>query len=288
VSNGLGLSVGETNLVVAPAAGAAQTTRSILTVYPDRAPEVGATAGLPTPGGLVLTGFVERVGDTRPLVAADGSAHSGETVLAEALDTLVRSSGNEPPTAIAVPAHWGLQSVSALRGALRGKPTLAGAPLVPDSTAALAGLRSGSELPDHGVVALLDFGGSGTSISLADAGAGDALIGSTVRYPEFSGDAVDQALLNHVIAGLSESGALEAQLAANADDHQARYDLAMVYNAEGKKLQAAEQLVTLMRRDRTWNDDGARKKLLELFEAWGPKDPATTRGRRLLSALLFA
>lgn len=72
------------------------------------------------------------------------------------------------------------------------------------------------------------------------------------------------------------------------DDHQARYDLAIALNAEGKRVEAAEQLVALMKRDRTWNDDGARKKLLELFEAWGAKDPATLKGRRLLSSLLFS
>ena len=72
------------------------------------------------------------------------------------------------------------------------------------------------------------------------------------------------------------------------DDHQARYDLAIALNAEGKRVEAAEQLVTLMKRDRTWNDDGARKKLLEFFEAWGAKDAATLKGRRLLSSLLFS
>ena len=205
VSNGLGLSIGETNLVAASADGSALTTRSILTVYPDRAPELGATTGVIGQGGLVLTGFVDRVGDPRPLVAPDGSAHSGETVLAEALDSLVRSTGGEAPTAIAVPAHWGVQTVGALRTALRGKPALAGAPLVADSTAALAGLRAGSGLPEHGIIALCDFGGSGTTISLADADAADGLIGAAVRCPEFSGDLVDQSLLNHVIAGLSES-----------------------------------------------------------------------------------
>jgi len=204
VSNGLGLSIGETNLVAASAGGSALTTRSILTVYPDRTPELGASTGMSGQGGLVLTGFVDRVGDPRPLVAPDGSAHSGETVLAEALDSLVRSAG-EPPTAIAVPAHWGVQTVGALRTALRGKPALAGAPLVADSTAALAGLRAGSGLPEHGVIALCDFGGGGTTISLADADAADGLIGPAVRCPEFSGDLVDQSLLNHVIAGLSES-----------------------------------------------------------------------------------
>ena len=81
---------------------------------------------------------------------------------------------------------------------------------------------------------------------------------------------------------------LAAQLERNPDDHQARFDLAVKYNAEGKRLEAAEALVALMRRDRSWNEDGARKKLLELFEAWGPKDAATLKGRRLLSALLFS
>ncbi len=87
---------------------------------------------------------------------------------------------------------------------------------------------------------------------------------------------------------LSEADELEAKLAANPDDHQTRFDLAVVRNAEGKRVEAAEALVALMKRDRTWNDDGARKKLLELFEAWGPKDPATIKGRRLLSAVLFS
>ena len=89
-------------------------------------------------------------------------------------------------------------------------------------------------------------------------------------------------------ADLSGTAALEAALASNPDDHQARYDLAVVLNAEGRREAAAEALIALMRRDRSWNDDGARKKLLEFFEAWGPKDPATLRGRRLLSGLLFS
>jgi putative thioredoxin len=89
-------------------------------------------------------------------------------------------------------------------------------------------------------------------------------------------------------ANLSEAAALEVQVAANPDDHQARFELAVALNAEGKRLEAAQALLELMRRDRTWNDDGARKKLLELFEAWGNKDPATLKGRRLLSALLFS
>ena len=89
-------------------------------------------------------------------------------------------------------------------------------------------------------------------------------------------------------ASLSEADSLKARLEADPSDHQARYDLAVVLNAEGKRVEAAEELVALMRRDRAWNEDGARKKLLEFFEAWGPKDPATLKGRRLLSGVLFA
>ncbi|HEV7277909.1 MAG TPA: co-chaperone YbbN [Devosiaceae bacterium] len=89
-------------------------------------------------------------------------------------------------------------------------------------------------------------------------------------------------------AALGSAADLEARLQQDPDDHQARFDLALIRNAEGDRLQAAETLVALMRRSREWEDDGARRKLLELFEAWGPKDPATLRGRRLLSALLFS
>jgi putative thioredoxin len=89
-------------------------------------------------------------------------------------------------------------------------------------------------------------------------------------------------------ADVSETAALEAALAANPDDHQARFDLALALNAENRRVEAAEALVAIFKRDRDWNEDGARKKLLEFFEAWGPKDPATAKGRRLLSAALFS
>ena len=89
-------------------------------------------------------------------------------------------------------------------------------------------------------------------------------------------------------AELSAIAELEQALQRNPDDHQARFDLAIALNAEGKRTEAAEQLVAIIKRDRTWNEEAARKKLLEFFEAWGFKDPATIKGRRLLSALLFS
>jgi putative thioredoxin len=89
-------------------------------------------------------------------------------------------------------------------------------------------------------------------------------------------------------SSVDDVGALEARLADDPTDHQVRFDLAIARNASGDRVGAAEALVYIVKRDREWNEDGARKKLLELFEAWGPKDPATIKGRRLLSAALFS
>lgn len=102
-------------------------------------------------------------------------------------------------------------------------------------------------------------------------------------------DAIANAIkLKDEAAGLSEAGALEAAVDADPDDHQARYDLAIVRNAAGQRLEAAEALIAIIKRDRAWNEDGARKKLIEFFDAWGPKDPATLKGRRMLSTALFS
>jgi len=214
MSDSLGLSIGMTNLVAARMGRPPVMRRSIVTFFEDRAPEVGLPAefsGNPSllQPGTVLAGFVERVGDPVPLVAADGSPHRGEQVLAEALDAMARTVGGGSPIAIAVPAHWSAATVGALRGALRAKPNLAPTgqvpALVPDSVAALAALQTAPGLPPNGVVVLCDFGGSGTSVTLADADANFDTIGETVRYPDFSGDHIDQALLNHVVAGIAEA-----------------------------------------------------------------------------------
>ncbi|WP_165604624.1 Hsp70 family protein, partial [Mycolicibacterium elephantis] len=216
MSDSLGLSIGMTNLVAARIGRPPVMRRSVLTLFNDRPAEVGLPTEYghePNQPGLVLSGFVERVGDPVPLVAADGSAHRGEYVLVEALDAMARTVGGGAPIAIAVPAHWGPGTVGALRGALRSKPSLMpdGQPpaLIPDSVAALASLQAAPGLPGDGIVVLVDLGGSGTSITLANAGSNFDAVGETVRYHEFSGDQLDQALLNHVTASIAES--------ANAD-----------------------------------------------------------------------
>ena len=71
-------------------------------------------------------------------------------------------------------------------------------------------------------------------------------------------------------------------------DHQARFDLAVALNAQGKQKEALDHLIEIVRRDRKWNDDGARKQLVQLFDAWGPTDEATLDGRKRLSSILFA
>jgi Hsp70 protein len=211
MTDSLGLSIGMTNLVAARVGSPPVMRRSVLTLLHDRAPEVGIPSENPNldQPGLVLSGFVDRVGDPVPLVAADGSAHRSEQVLVEALDAMARTVGGGSPVVVAVPAHWGPATVGALRGALRGRPSLApgGVPatLVPDSLAALTALQTAPGLPARGVIALCDFGGSGTSITLADATNEFATIGETVRYPDFSGDQIDQAVLNHIVAGIAEA-----------------------------------------------------------------------------------
>ncbi len=85
-----------------------------------------------------------------------------------------------------------------------------------------------------------------------------------------------------------DPAALEHQLALNPDDHEARMKLAKVRNAEGAREEAAEHLFTIMKKDRSFDDDGARRQLLAFFEAWGPKDPATLAARRRLSSILFS
>jgi putative thioredoxin len=86
----------------------------------------------------------------------------------------------------------------------------------------------------------------------------------------------------------AELASHEARLAADPADHQARYDLATAMNALERREEAAEALLEIIRRNRTWNEEAARLQLLKFFEAWGFDDEATMAARRKLSALLFS
>jgi putative thioredoxin len=83
-------------------------------------------------------------------------------------------------------------------------------------------------------------------------------------------------------------GALQARLAADAADHQARYDLATALNAMDQREEAADALLEIIRRNRTWNEEAARMQLLKFFESWGFDDPVTMASRRKLSTILFS
>jgi putative thioredoxin len=83
-------------------------------------------------------------------------------------------------------------------------------------------------------------------------------------------------------------GELRARLERDANDHQARFDLAGALFASGERENAVDELLDLVRRDRKWNDEGARKQLVKFFEAMGGTDPLTQSARRRLSSILFS
>ncbi len=81
---------------------------------------------------------------------------------------------------------------------------------------------------------------------------------------------------------------LEKKVAANPLDHQARFDLAVALNSKGRRAEAVDNLIEIVKRARQWNEDGARKQLVQFFEAWGPTDEATVNSRKRLSSILFS
>ena len=81
---------------------------------------------------------------------------------------------------------------------------------------------------------------------------------------------------------------LEQKVAANPLDPQTRFDLAVALNSKGRRAEAVDNLIEIVRRNRKWNDDGARKQLVQFFDAWGPTDEATVNGRKRLSSVLFS
>lgn len=97
-----------------------------------------------------------------------------------------------------------------------------------------------------------------------------------------------QITLKEETAKLGDPLTLAKRIQENPKDYQAQFDLALIRNAEGKRDEAADLLLTIMKADRAWNDDGARKQLLQFFDAWGAMDPATQASRRKLSSLLFS
>ncbi len=89
-------------------------------------------------------------------------------------------------------------------------------------------------------------------------------------------------------AAVGDIAELKRKVDADPNNHQARFDYAIGLNAQNRREDAAAALLDIIRRERAWNDDAARKQLLQFFEAWGPVDPATIGARKRLSSVLFS
>ncbi len=213
----LGLSIGATNLA-GVTADRAVTRKPVLTLYRQRPPEVGVPSENPklNEPGLVITDFVDRVGDPAGIAAADHTTHRSETLIADALRAVAYTAtdGGPLPDAVAIthPAHWDPAAVNSVRVAVsrvsewsRGRLIL-----LPDSSAALFALHSSPGVPGNGIVAVCDFGGSGTTVSLLDAANGYQAITAAERDTEFSGSRIDQTLLTHVVGNLSTGGSFDS------------------------------------------------------------------------------
>jgi putative thioredoxin len=143
--------------------------------------------------------------------------------------------------------------------------------LEPENIAAIAGLaRLHLDMDD------LD-GAKGFLAMVPEAKTADPVIAGIRAAIELAGQAAD----------LGDTAELEAKIAADPADHQARFDLAVALNGNNQREAATDHLIAILKTDRKWNDEAARRQLLQFFEAWGSSDE-TTDGRRKLSAVLFS
>jgi hypothetical protein len=214
----LGLSIGTTTLVAACTGSPPVARRAVLTLYPHCAPKVGVPAedsGLIEPG-MLMSGFVERIGDSVALVSSDGSSHDPDLLMVEALDAMVVAAGADSGSSeisIAVPAYWKPAKIQALRDGLRthvGFVRSGMAPrLVSDAVASLTAVNSELDLPGGGVVGLLDFGGGGTSATLLETEGDIEPVSATMRCVDFSGDEIDHALLLRVFEELGRGSGID-------------------------------------------------------------------------------
>ena len=206
----------------------------------------------------------------RPVDAFQGALP--ESQVKSFIDKLAKSAG----TAVASPLDEALdQAAERLAAKDFGAAASIYAQVVqhaPDNAAGIAGLTR----------ALVGLGEAGQAREVFDTLPEDA------RGNAEAEAAASALALAEKAADTGDRDELLARLESHPDDHQARFDLALALHAEGRNEEAIDALVEIVRRAREWNDQAARKQLLELFEALGPTDPATVAGRRKLSAILFS
>jgi putative thioredoxin len=234
---------------------------------------------------------------------------------------LVKMNIDEHP---AVPGQMGIQSIPAVIAFVNGQPADGFMGALPESqvtafvnklTAGMPGEPNIAEVLKEAEAVLADgdpataasiyaevlsadptniAGLAGLAKCYATTGAIDQAKQTLAMVPESKrGDAAVKAVqatidLAEQASSLGPLAELEQKVAANPLDHQARFDLATALNAAGKRTEATLQLLEIVKRDRKWNEDGARKQLVQFFDAWGATDEATVEGRKRLSTILFA
>ena len=211
----LGLSIGTTNLVAARHSATPVIRPALLGLVSHGSPRIGSAADGP---GITIGGFVEKIGSSQPLIGSDGSRHDPDLLMVEALDAMVTAAGADASSAhisIAVPAYWTPATVTSLRNALRTHIGFVRSGLAPqlisDAIAAATAVKTEIGLPDTGVVAVLDFGAKGTSVTLVGTKGDLELASATMRYVDFSGDEIDKALLMHVLDELGHRGRVDTE-----------------------------------------------------------------------------
>ena len=116
----------------------------------------------------------------------------------------------------------------------------------------------------------------------------DGIAGESAGHAEIAAVRTAFDLAEQGARAMASAGKLRARLAQDPDDHEARLELATALFGSGEREAAIDELLTLFRRDRQWNDQAARKQLVKFFEAMGGTDPLTLSGRRRLSSLMFS
>ena len=234
---------------------------------------------------------------------------------------LVKMNIDEHP---AIPGQMGIQSIPAVIAFVNGQPADGFMGVVPESqvtafvsklTAGMPGEPNIADILKEAETSLAE-GDAATAASIyaevlsveatniaalaglakcyVTTGATDQAKQTLALVPESKrGDAAVKAVqaaidLAEQASSLGPVTELEQKVAANPLDHQARFDLATALNAAGKRSEATQQLLEIVKRDRKWNEDGARKQLVQFFDAWGPTDEATVEGRKRLSTILFS
>ncbi|MGZ0246493.1 MAG: tetratricopeptide repeat protein, partial [Alphaproteobacteria bacterium] len=134
----------------------------------------------------------------------------------------------------------------------------------------------------------------GLARALVGLGEIDQAMEILAQVPEDQANHADVAIARAAIELAQQSAAvgdlspLEAAVAADPKNHQARFDLAVGMFGAGRREEAIDHLVEIMKIDRTWNEDAARQQLIQFFETMNPTDDATIAGRRKMSAVLFS